>query len=186
MEDRLLVGKLKKGDSRALGRIYAKYKNHMLALALALVPDRETGEDIVHDVFVAFARIARSLKLRRSLKSYLLTSVVNHTRNLLKAKSQENLPLDEEMAICAESQAPDHVTISREEAHHLITALDQIPHLQREVIVLHLQAGMKFRTIAAALGVSINTIQSRYRYGLAKLRSILTHIQQNENNEVFK
>jgi len=45
-------------------------------------------------------------------------------------------------------------------------AMMQLPYDQRETVVLHLQAGMKFREIAASQEVSVNTIQSRYRYGL--------------------
>jgi RNA polymerase sigma-70 factor (ECF subfamily) len=52
-------------------------------------------------------------------------------------------------------------------------AMVQLPYEQREAIILHLQSGMRFRAIAAIQGVSINTIQSRYRYGLDKLRSLL-------------
>jgi len=41
------------------------------------------------------------------------------------------------------------------------------------VIVLHLKGGMKFREIAVVQGVSISTVQGRYRYGLDKMRSVL-------------
>ncbi|MHC4692661.1 MAG: sigma factor-like helix-turn-helix DNA-binding protein, partial [Planctomycetota bacterium] len=50
---------------------------------------------------------------------------------------------------------------------------------QREVIILHLQGGMMFSHIARLQGISVNTIRSRYRYGLDKLRSLL-------NSEVTK
>jgi len=49
----------------------------------------------------------------------------------------------------------------------------QLPYAQREVVVLHVQGGMKFRAIAKSQNASINTVQSRYRYGLDKLRSLL-------------
>jgi DNA-directed RNA polymerase specialized sigma24 family protein len=45
--------------------------------------------------------------------------------------------------------------------------------MEREVIVLHLQGGLKFGEIAQSQNVSVNTVQSRYRYGLNKMRSIL-------------
>jgi len=55
----------------------------------------------------------------------------------------------------------------------LAHAMTQLPYEQREVIILHLQSSMRFRQIAKSKGVSANTIRSRYRYGLDKLRSIL-------------
>jgi len=57
--------------------------------------------------------------------------------------------------------------------------MKQLPYEQREVIILRLKAGMKFREIAESHGVSANTIQARYRYGMDKLQSIL-------NSEVKK
>jgi len=48
-----------------------------------------------------------------------------------------------------------------------------LPYEQRETITLHLHGGLTFREIAEHQDVSINTAQSRYRYGLDRLRSIL-------------
>jgi RNA polymerase sigma-70 factor (ECF subfamily) len=49
----------------------------------------------------------------------------------------------------------------------------QLPYDQREIVMLHHQAAMTFKTIAESQGISVNTAKSRYRYGLDKLRSIL-------------
>jgi RNA polymerase sigma-70 factor (ECF subfamily) len=68
---------------------------------------------------------------------------------------------------------PDRLAMSAELYRQVEQAMTELPYDQREVIILHLQSGMRFRAIAAAQGVSINTIQSRYRYGLDKLRSLL-------------
>ncbi len=50
----------------------------------------------------------------------------------------------------------------------------QLPYEQREAVVLHLQGAMKFKEIAEIQETSVKTALSRYRYGLDKLRSILT------------
>lgn len=55
----------------------------------------------------------------------------------------------------------------------MFRALAELPVEQREVITLHLHAEMTFREIALQLGHSINTVQSRYRYGIEKLRTLL-------------
>ena len=49
----------------------------------------------------------------------------------------------------------------------------ELPHEQRETLMLKLKSNMKFREIAKIQGVSINTVQGRYRYGLQKLRAQL-------------
>ena len=74
-EDKALLGRLRRGSGDALRPIYEKYKTDMLAVALAMAPDRATAEDVVHDVFVSFAGVARSLELKTNLKGYLLTSI---------------------------------------------------------------------------------------------------------------
>jgi len=52
-------------------------------------------------------------------------------------------------------------------------ALAQLPYEQREAVVLRLCSGMRFHAIARTQGVSINTVQGRYRYGLDKLKTLL-------------
>ncbi len=74
------------------------------------------------------------------------------------------------------SDGPMEHAIGREESGQLKDLLAQLPYEQREIIVLHLHHGMRFREIAKSLGISINTVQSRYRYGLDKLRSILNSV----------
>jgi DNA-directed RNA polymerase specialized sigma24 family protein len=49
----------------------------------------------------------------------------------------------------------------------------QLPAEQRQAVVLHVLGSLRFREIAHQTGESINTIQSRYRYGIRKLRSLL-------------
>ena len=173
LEDKWLVWKFKNGGSDALRLIYEKYKNDLLALAIALSNNRAAAEDVLHDVFVSFAQSAGKLQLRGNLKSYLSTAVANGVRNM----GRDNARLTSDTSLMemagSDSDRPDRLAISIEESRHVGAALEQIPYQQREVVILHLQGGLKFREIAKSQSVSVNTIQSRYRYGLNKLRSIL-------------
>ena len=63
--------------------------------------------------------------------------------------------------------------IHDEDLGRLVDALVTLPYEQREVIVLHLQGDLTFREIAVVQGMSINTVRSRYRYGIDSLRSML-------------
>ena len=173
LEDKLLVYKLKNGNSLALQRIYEKYKNDLLSLALALSNNKAAAEDVVHDVFVSFARIADSLQLRTSLKSYLATSVANRVRNLSRGKPEKIVQLNEAEIVAPDTSRPERLAISKEQSQLIGNALEKIPYEQREVIILHLQSGLKFGQIAESQDVSLNTIQSRYRYGLNKLQAML-------------
>jgi RNA polymerase sigma-70 factor (ECF subfamily) len=173
LKDRLLVWKLKHKNRYAMQHIYEKYKNDLLALAIALSNDKSVAEDAVHDVFVSFAQFAEKFQLRSSLKSYLSTCVANRIRDLNRLRPQHTIELDEAEALSTDSDGPDQLAMSAEETQRISYAMAKLPYEQREVIILHLQAGMRFNAIAKSLDVSINTIQSRYRYGLDKLQSVL-------------
>jgi len=174
IEDKLLIWKFKHGSSDALCRIYRKYKDNLLRLASALLNDTIAAEDIVHDFSVDFAQSAEKLKLNGNLKSYLATCVANRVRNTNKAKQrQETVGLNDAESAVSNSKRPEQWIIENDQLKKLNSALARLPYEQREVIMLHLQGEMKFKAIAKSQNVSINTVQSRYRYGLDKLRSVL-------------
>jgi DNA-directed RNA polymerase specialized sigma24 family protein len=66
LEDKLLLLKFKRGRPDALRRIYEKYKDDLLVLAIALSNDRAAVEDVLHDVFVSFAQYAEKIQLKKS------------------------------------------------------------------------------------------------------------------------
>jgi RNA polymerase sigma-70 factor, ECF subfamily len=172
-EDKWLLWKLKNGSSDALCRIYKKYKNNMLALALTLSNDKTIAEDIVHDCFVSFAQCCCRLELRSSLKSYLLTSIANRVRNLGRDKIKSALDIEDMEIAGPDSDQPQRLAMLNERAGKINSALRQLTYEQQEIIILHFQSGLTFKEIAESQDISINTIQSRYRYGIDKLRSIL-------------
>jgi RNA polymerase sigma-70 factor (ECF subfamily) len=127
-------------------------------------------------VFVSFAGTTGTFHLSGSLKGYLSTCVANCARDRNRLRSSQNVGLDAAEAISSDSNGPVEYAIGREQARRLQDLLGHLPYEQREVVVLHLHHEMRFGEIAEALGVSINTVQSRYRYGLDKLRSILNSV----------
>ncbi len=173
VEDKLLVWRYRHGSKDALCRIYEKYKNNLLALAVSLSNDVSLGEDAVHDVFVSFAQMAARLELRGSLKSYLSTCVANRVGKLNRIESQRVNGQAEADVVRRHSSRPDESAMSVEAFHRVSDALAQLPYEQREVILLHIHSGLTFREIAKSLKMSIHTVQSRYRYGLQKLKSML-------------
>ncbi len=174
LEDRFLIWKLRQGDSAALCRIYEKYRDDLLRLAVSLSNDAAAAEDIVQDVFVSFIRQGRQFRLTGSLKSYLATCVANRARNVYRAQRvRKVVPLDEAASMTAESWRPDQWLVCSEELRQMAGALALLPDEQREAITLHLQGGMKFREIAEFQHVPLKTALSRYRCGLGKLRALL-------------
>jgi len=173
LEDRLLLWKIKSGDRDALRRLYEKYKDNLRTLAGAMLHDSQAGEDILHDVFVAFAENAGQFNIRKSLKSYLTTCVINMVRDEYRRRGPQRIDRDNLEQIENDTDCPAGILMAREKAQILADALAAIPYEQREVIVLRLKGGLKFREIARIQQVSLSTIQGRYKYGLKKLRTIL-------------
>jgi RNA polymerase sigma factor (sigma-70 family) len=173
MEDRLLVLRCKRGCGKSLTRIYEKYRRDMLFLAMALLNDSAMAEDVVHDVFVGFVEGIPTFRLTGQLKGYLLTCVANRARNYNKAKRPHGLETSHSESI--EHCGPDTLDrlVCNEQLRRLATAMAQLPSDQRETIMLHLYGGMTLRALAKTQGQSSNTVKSRYRYGLDKLRHLL-------------
>lgn len=179
IEDKLLMLRFKCGSGEALRCIYEKYEGELLTVASALLNDVNTAEDIVHDFFVWFARSAEKLRLDKSLKGFLVTCVANRARDEIRARKRQPCVLDDATLQGSNSNEPEYSAVFSEESQQLGSAMAKLPYEQREVIMLHLQGGMKFTQIAKLQEVSVNTLRSRYRYGLDKLRSLL-------NTEVIK
>jgi len=173
IEDELLKIGFKAGRSDALRRIYEKYRDSLLTLAMALVNDASAAEDVVHDVFVSFAQSGAKFRLRGNLRSYLATCIINRARDRIRAAKRQPLSLNEQVTLESDFDRPDQRILSDEQSQQVAEALFGLPEEQREVIVLHLSAEMRFRQIAAVQDVPLSTVRGRYRHGLEKLRSIL-------------
>ena len=173
LEDKILVFRFNRGSRDALRRIYEKYKNDLLGLAIALLNDVSLAEDVVADIFVSFAQSAGAFRLTGSLKSYLSTCTANRARDMNRTMSRVDTGLEAASDVSSKADGPQCLAILSEESQRLIDLLSRLPYDQAESVVLHLHHGLKFREIAKSQSVSINTIQSRYRYGLEKLRSML-------------
>ena len=173
IEDELLKIAFKAGRPDALRRIYEKYRDSLLTLAMALVNDASTAEDIVHDVFVSFAQSGAKFRVRGNLRSYLATCIVNRARDRMRARKRRPVSLNEQVPLESDFDPPDQRILSDEQSQQVAEVLARLPKEQREVIALHLSAEMKFRHIAAVQNVPLSTVRGRYRHGLNKLRSIL-------------
>ena len=156
-----------------MGRVYLKYKDYLLTLARGLLGEPAAAEDVVHDVFVRFAESAARFELTGSLKGYLATCVANLARDQIRLRARRAQGSGRAEQIEKRVKDPAEDAAADEELTRLRGALLQIPYEQREAVLLHLKAGMRFAKIAQVQGVSLSTAHGRYRYGLDKLRSLM-------------
>lgn len=163
------------GRSDRLAELYRELKDELLTVAAHLTGSRASGEDLLHDVFVAFARrdpADGSLERSDDARRYLVTSLVHRTRDLARRRAP---PATNEAAVAAATNAaadgdPLHRSSMNEEAERVNARVLALPDEQREVVTLHLHGGLAFREIAGLLSIPINTATSRYRYALLALK----------------
>ncbi|MBN2590460.1 MAG: sigma-70 family RNA polymerase sigma factor [Sedimentisphaerales bacterium] len=179
LEDTLLLWKYKRGSRDALEKIYDKYETYLITVATALLNNTHDAEDVLHDFFVSFVKSADKIKLQGSLKAYMATCVANLARNRMKRKQLEHVASGDDSYSEPIASGAELPAIQKEETVILNQAMYELPFEQKEIIVLHLQGNMKFTEIAKLRNTSVNTVRSRYRYGLDKLRTLL-------NSEVIK
>lgn len=173
LTDAWLAQRLLHGDADALRQVYHLYKHDLLTVATAILCNLHAAEDCVHDVFAQFAAGAKDLEVDRNLRGYLMRCVANRAKNMIKQEHIRRTHPAREAGEDQPSEAPAGRLIATEQSLRVFRALAELPVEQREVITLHLHAEMTFRDIALQLGLSINTVQSRYRYGIEKLRTLL-------------
>jgi RNA polymerase sigma-70 factor (ECF subfamily) len=156
-----------------LGAVYLAHKDDLLTVVMCLLgADRPTAEDVLHDVFVGLARRPQPV-VAGNVRNYLIAACLNRTRDLLRRREARAAGGDHAVEGASDRPGPARTLELDEEAARLLGALAALPAAQREVVAMHVHGRMTFRAIAEALGVSINTAQSRYRYALAALRKRL-------------
>jgi len=173
LKDRRLVHRLSRADPDALREIYNRYRNDLLTVAMALLADPDAAEDCVHDVFVHFAGAPSDMRASRNLRGYLMRCVANRAKNLVKRQQLQPDRQADEQDYASEQDCPESRLIVSEESMWIFEAMAKLPAEQREVVSLHIHGRMKFREIAEQLDVPINTVQSRFRYGIERLRTLL-------------
>lgn len=173
MKDARLVHRLRRGDVDALHQIYHRYRDDLLTVAMALLSDPYAAEDCLHDVFVHFAAAPADLRANKNLRGYLVRSVANRAKDLLRRERSRPQAQAGEQDCPGRCDNPARQLMATERSMQVFEALAKLPSEQREVITLHLHGQMRFREIADELDLSINTVQSRYRYGIEKLRALL-------------
>lgn len=144
-----------------VSRLYDRHGPALVAYARSFLSDVAGAEDAVHMVFLKLLR--GDVAAPESPAAYLYRAVRNAALNCKRDASRESTTLADDSCFV-------HRGGDTEAALTLQNALRELPEEQREVVVMRIWSGMTLEEIGAAIGVSINTAASRYRYALAKLR----------------
>lgn len=158
----------------ALEALYAAHWRPLVRLAVLLVRDVGTAEEVVQDAFVAtHGRWGRLRDPDRAL-AYLRQAVVNRSRSALRHRGVvERHARDEGLLPAERAAGADDAAVAGERRATVLAALARLPERQREVLVLRHYAGLSEAEIAEALGISSGSVKTHASRGNARLRELL-------------
>ena len=171
--DEALLSSIARGDDAALGELYDRFGGAAYRLALRIVRDAGSAEDVVQDAFLSVWRSAPSFDVRRgSARSWLLMLVHHRAVDVVKREQQRagmRSPLQPQSRELSAADA----AASRSERDRIQEALRALPKAEREGLVLAYYAGLSQSQIAEHLSVPLGTVKSRPFSGLRRLRSLV-------------
>ena len=150
--------------------LYRQHRMRLVRLALLLVDEPATAEDVVQEAFTGLHRNWGNLRDAQAALGYLRTAVVNGSRSVLRRRktARDYTPPHAVNARSAESLA-----MLTAEHQAVVAALSQLPPRQREVLVLRYYGDLSEAEIAEATGISKGTVKSTASRALDALQKIM-------------
>jgi len=181
--DEALMVLYQKGEVRAFEILLERHRKPVFNFILRFVGSRELAEDLLQDTFLRVIKGAANYKRKAKFTTWLYTIA----RNLCvdqsrRKKHRRHASLDKPLGkgedsggtlldVVAGSEMPsDRKAVSRQLHNTLHNAISGLSDEQREVFLMREFLDMPFKQIADVVGVPENTVKSRMRYALEKLR----------------
>ena len=157
------------GEWPDVALIYRQHHADLVRLALLLVGDRASAEDVVQDVFTRLCTRGRVLAQDSAL-AYVRTAVVNGCRSMLRRRALARRVAITRAAPWRDTQeSAEHTAILAEDRRLVLAALAALPGRRREVLVLRFYLGLPVSEVAAVLGISQGSVKSATARGLESL-----------------
>jgi RNA polymerase sigma-70 factor (sigma-E family) len=152
-------------------QLFREHHLELVRLALVMVGDLATAEDVVQDAFEHLHRGWPRLHQRAQSLAYLRACVINgcrsvHRRSAVARKHAPRLAIRLDASVADEAAAAD-------DRSELIAALRRLPRRQREVLVLRYYADLSVAEIAEVLRLTPGSVRAANSRGLAALASAL-------------
>ena len=156
----------------AVTELYSLHYRALVRLAVLLVRDIPTAEDVVQDSFVAVHDGWQRLRDAESALAYLRHTVLNRSRSVLRRRAVAGRHLPNPPPDMASAEYGALVALERSA---VVQALRKLPGRQREAIVLRYYADLREAEVAAAMGISRGAVKSHTARAMAALRADLEH-----------
>ena len=180
--DEDLMVMYQKGEVRAFEVLLSRHRKPVYNFILRFVGDKETAEDLLQETFMRVIKGADAYKRQAKFTTWLYTIArnlcVDQTR---RRKHRRHASLDAPMdtseesgslmdVIASNEMASDRKSVNKELFATMQRAIAGLSEEQREVFLMREFLDMPFKQIADVVGVPENTVKSRMRYALEKLR----------------
>jgi RNA polymerase sigma-70 factor (ECF subfamily) len=179
--DEELIARVRWHEEPALAAIYDRYSRLIYTIALRIVGDRESAEEVVQDVFQAVWQSAGSFQPTGNFSAWLIGiarhRAIDATRSRRhRARAREEL-LDDERVANRGGEGDGYADALMLRAV-VRAALAELPASQRQAIELGYYGGLTHTEIATQLGEPVGTVKSRMRMGMMKLRELLKTVEE--------
>ena len=151
--------------------LYAAHRLQLVRMAVLLVDDIGSAEDVVHDAFTTLHLNQERVREPAAALGYLRTTVVNNARSVLRKRQTARRHLN--LARLEAAEPADSELMLATAHQEVLAAVRQLPPRQREVLTLRYWANLSEVEIAQALGISRGAVKSNASRGMDKLESIL-------------
>ncbi len=164
-----------RGEARAFEVLYERYRQPLYRYLFHALGDRASADDLYQDVWSRIIDARTRFRKDRGFKRYAFriahNRLVDHWRALERQGSGSEF--DERTLAAPAEQQPESSNARQQQAHQLREALMQLSTEQREAFLLQQEAGLSLADIAARSGVGRETVKSRLRYAVKRLRGLL-------------
>jgi RNA polymerase sigma-70 factor (sigma-E family) len=156
--------------SDAVTEIYTAHYNQLVRLAVMLVHDVQTAEEVVQDAFEAMHLAWRRLRDTEKALSYLRQAIVNRARSVLRHRKVVEMHAPKP---APDEQSAEHAALTLIERSAVTSALRTLPARQREAVVLRYYGDFSEADIAKAMGISRGAVKSHTARAMAALKATL-------------
>ena len=164
------------GDAAAFEQLYARHRGKLYRYLQRQLRDNAVADELFQDVWQRVIASRSGWKPDAGFATWLYTiahhRLGDHWRSL-KHRPSAPADADERMARVADPDTPERVLSEFERRRQLQLALDDLPEEQREVLLLRLEQELTLEEIGDITGVGRETVKSRLRYAMDKLRASL-------------
>jgi RNA polymerase sigma-70 factor (ECF subfamily) len=194
VEDAELVNRLRAGDEDAFRYVVERYHPSLLRLAQTMVPSRAVAEEVVQDTWLGLVRGINAFEGRSSLRTWLFHVLVNRAKSTGVRERRPAVGITAGPAVDRSRFAadgswadppvpwPDEVDdrlVASQLAHRIRPRIDELPDMQRQVVILRDVEGLDASEVCELLGLSDGNQRVLLHRGRSRLRGMLESEMEN-------